>query len=159
MNGDEVRVVRSEDFHRLFLATRDADRVLYRQLRAALRDAGKPIVSDVKRAIAAIPSSGRYHSGVRAALIAGTRVSISASQRSAGIKIVTSPSRLPAGKKPLAKAMNKPAFRHPVFGGGWAVQSGNPYFDQVISRHVADVHREVARAMEHTAEQIARKVG
>jgi len=161
--------IESKDFHALFTATRDHDRRLYAELRKGLRLAAKPMVDDIKSAIDTIPSSGRYRSGVRAGLKAGTRASILASSaRTAGVRITTSPSKLPAGKRPLAKAMNRTAFRHPVFadpervrnsrssGGGvvggrvqswvWVEQPGRPYFGEVIGKHYDDTRQEVERA-------------
>ena len=151
--------IESADFHRLFVATRDADTVLYRELRKAMRAAGKPIVDDVRAEIDKIPSSGRYRTGIRTALKAGTRVSISNSPRTAGIRIVTSPSRLPASKRALAKTLNQPRFRHPLFGGATFVeQSGRPYFGAVIGRHKADVTRRIAAVMDDMGKRLERQV-
>ena len=156
---DQVVKIESADFHRLFVATRDADTVLYRELRKAMRAAGKPIVDDVRAEIDKIPSSGRYRTGIRTALKAGTRVAISTSPRSAGIRIVTSPSRLPASKRALAKALNQPRFRHPIFGGKtFAEQSGRPYFGAVIGRHRDDVTRRIAAVMDDMGRRLERQV-
>lgn len=154
----DVRVD-SADFHRLFLATRDADKVLYAQLRKAMRAIGKPLVDDVRSQIDGIPSGGGAGTGVRAALKAGTRVSISTSAKSAGLSLVTSPTRLPQAKRALAKAMNTPAFRHHVFGGSeWVSQAGNPYFGRVVGQHVPDMHRKIRAALDATADEIAGRI-
>ena len=147
--------IESPDLFRLFRDTRDFDKKLYAQLRKAMREAGGPIVDDVKAEIMRIPSSGKYRGGVRAALAAGTSVSIGASsERSAGIRIKTSPRRLPPGKRPLAKAFEKGSFRHPVFARAWlrrnrqkwVVQAGRPYFGATIARHYPDVQERLQAA-------------
>lgn len=156
--GDSV-YIESEDLHRLFVATKDFDRALYTELRKSLRDAAKPIVDDVKRGIGEIPSSGRYSTGVRAGLAAGTRASIRASSaKTAGVRIQTSPSRLPANKRPLAKAMNLRSFRHQVFGGAWVAQAGRPYFGTAVLAHRDEVARESLAAVERASDKLRRQV-
>ena len=152
---DQVLRIEAPDLFRLFADTRDFDRKLYAQLRKALREAGRPIVDDVKAEIMRIPSSGKYRGGVRAALAAGTSVAIGASsEKSAGIRIKTSPRRLPANKRALAKAFNKDSFRHPVYARAWlrrnrqkwVSQPGRPYFGEVIAKHYPDVQDRLAQA-------------
>lgn len=171
-NTEEWRID-SAEWHELFKATRDFDTALYRELRSALRKAGGPIVTDVRAEIGKIPSRGvskarathklksgkritLTEGGIRTRLQAGTRVGILASSaRTAGIRIVTSPNKLPASKRALAKAMNKPTFRHPVFDtGGWVEQSGRPYFGAVIGKHADEVRDDMKRAFLRTAAQL-----
>ena len=184
-DGEAFRI-ESEDFHALFKATRDYDKKLYAELRKGLRIAAKPMVDDVKAEIGRIPSSGKYRGSIRAGLAAGTRASILASSaRTAGVRILTSPSRLPANKKPLAKAMNKATFRHPVFADPervrnantrrarlaaritgrslgswvWVEQQGRPYFGATIARHFDEVRDEMGKAYLRTAEQLPNFTG
>ncbi len=177
--GDDVEIARIEsaDFHNLFLATKDADKVLYRDLRKALRESAEPMVAEIKSEIGQIPSSGKYRSGIRAALKAGTRASISNSARRAGVRIVTSPRRLPPNKRPMAKALNKESFRHPVFADPtrvrslrsravnamnrlrvargeepvksweWVEQNGRPYFGATITAHTDETRRRVQQVL------------
>lgn len=155
----ESYYIESPELHALFVATKQWDKKLYAELRAGLRDAAKPLVAAVKAEIGRIPSSGRYRTGVRAGLQAGTRASIRASSaKSAGVRIVTSPSRLPAGKRPLVRAFNKQSSRHPTFGGGYVTQAGRPYFGSVILAHQESVRREMVAAVERAAAALAREV-
>lgn len=133
-HGAVIRVVDPPRLHAVATALRATEPIVYRHLRAGLRAAGADSVSAVQGEIRRIPS--RAGTGaVRGALAAGTRVSIGLrSARSASVTIVTDPGRLPAGKRPLAKAMNKATFRHPVFGAGWVNQQGHPYFGATIRR-------------------------
>jgi hypothetical protein len=168
-SGTELRI-ESADWLELFKATKDIDRRLYAELRKSLRKAADPIVSDVRAGIREIPS--KSNGGTRDALAAGTRASILASsQRTAGVRIVTSPNRLPAAKRPLAKAFNLEKFRHPVFAragavrrlasrlrGGepgqswkWVEQEGRPYFGAAILAHQQAVREDMEAAFIRTA--------
>lgn len=144
--------IQSSDFRAAAASAKGADKAIIRELRRGIRMAGDDAVRDVKAAIGEVPSSGRYSTGVRAALQAGTRVSIStASPRSAGVRIVTDPRRLPVGKRVLAKSMNLQSFRHPVYGKDeWVDQPGRPYFGAVIlasrKRMEAGIWRSLATA-------------
>mgnify|MGYP000364350185 CR=1 FL=1 len=110
--------------------------------------------------------------------------SISNSARRAGVRIVTSPRRLPPIKRPMAKALNKEVFRHPVFADPtrvrslrsrvvnamnrlrvklgqepvksweWVNQSGRPYFGATINAHTDDVRRRVKAVMEDMSETL-----
>ncbi len=180
-DGQSLRI-ESEDLYRLFKETRDFDKKLYAQLRKAMRDAGRPIVDDVRSEIMRIPSSGKYRTGVRRSLAAGTSVSIGASSaKSAGIRIKTSPRRLPPGKRKLARKMNYESWRHPVFArdtgvrrvsnrlrkavGGqgvqswtWVEQKGRPYFGVTIAKHYPEVQEGLRAAFLRTFDQLHRGI-
>lgn len=103
--------------------------------RKRLRAAGDDIVADVRAALMDYqPSSpSGKTTGLREGLAAGTRVSIKAGVAKQGISIETSPSRLAAPQKSMAKAWNRETFRHPVYRTGvWVDQKGRPYFGSVI---------------------------
>lgn len=158
--GDLGITISSPEFHHLFVVARAWDRTLYTNLRKQVREAGKPLVAAVRDEIDRIPSSGRHHRGVRAGLKAGTRASILASSaRTAGLRIVTTGNRLPAGKAPLVKAMNTTSFRHPVFGTSeYVAQAGRPYFATAILAHRDEVTRRVREAMDDAIDQLAASV-
>ena len=184
--GDDSFRIDSRDFHALFVATRDFDKKLYAELRKGLRTAAKPMVDDIKGEIGRIPSSGRHPGGVRAALASGTRASILASSaRTAGVRITTSASKLPPGKRPLAKAFNKERFRHPVFADPervrnsrsrgarllaritgrslgswvWVDQPGNPYFNKPIESRADEVRAAMESAFWRTASELPNWTG
>jgi hypothetical protein len=153
-SGEGLRI-ESPDLFRLFRDTRDFDKKLYAQLRKAMREAGRPLVEDIRAEIMRIPSSGRHRGGIRSALAAGTNVSIgAASERSAGITVRTSTRRLPHGKRSLGRAFNKATFRHPVFARAWlrrnrikwVQQPGRPYFGATVARHYPDVQERLRAA-------------
>ncbi|GAA1787882.1 hypothetical protein [Agromyces lapidis] len=112
------------------------DKKLYAQMRKRIRDAGKIAVDKVRDELGKpAPSRGNHSVGARAGLAAGTRFSLSFSAKRAGVRIVTSPSRLAAGHKGFALAYNKPNWRHPVYGSNeWVSQEGRPYFGKVIGK-------------------------
>lgn len=172
-SGSELRI-ESADWLALFKATKDFDKRLYAELRRSLRKAADPLVSEVREGIRAVPSKSNA-GAVREALAAGTRASILASsQRTAGVRIVTSPNRLPAAKRPLAKAFNLEKFRHPVFAKDgavrrlsnrirlargadarqswtWVEQEGRPYFGAAILAHQQAVREDMEAAFIRTA--------
>ena len=110
------------------------DKKLYAAMRKRIRTAGNIAVDKVRDELAKpAPSGGGSSIGGRAALAAGTRASLSFSARTAGVKITTTGSRLPAEHKGLLGSYNKSSWRHPVYGGdAWVSQQGRPYFGKVI---------------------------
>ena len=51
----------------------------------------------------------------------------------------------------MLRLYNKPSWRHPVFGNreaAWETQSGNPYFRNVLDKHVDSLGRAIDRAMD-----------
>lgn len=111
------------------------DPALSRALRRRIKGIGEKGVEEVQKTLRLPSPDGGPNSGEgRSALSAGTRVAVSFARRTAGAKITTSGSRLPAAHKGLAAAYNMASFRHPVFGNknAYVEQSGRPYFGAVI---------------------------
>ena len=123
----------SAEFSRLIKGIRGFDKTLATQTRKRLRDAAMPAVADVKRELQA---GGPSRTGLRAGLAAGTKVSIRTG-RTGGVSIRTTSAKLPPGKAPMVKALEKQSFRHRVFGRNeWVVQSGLGYFRPVLNPHL-----------------------
>lgn len=175
--------IESGEFKALFDAAKDIDRKLYARMRAQLRKAAAPIVVDIRANIDQIPSSGRYRTGVRDKLKAGTRAAmLASSERTAGVRIVTSPRLLPPEKRPLAKAFNRHqgSFRHPVFPNPdqprdsrtrgarllrkltgkdpgswkWITQKGHPYFGEVVYAHRDQVVANMRTVLDDIRDQL-----
>ena len=176
--------IESAEFKALFDATKAADKKLYSAMRSKLRKAAAPIVADVKANIDQIPSSGRHRTNIREALKGGTRASmLAASERTAGVRIVTSPNKLPPKKRPLAKAFNRHQgeFRHPVFADPdqprdsrtrgarllrklmgkdpgswkWVTQKGHPYFGEVVYKHRDQVVQDMRAVLDDIQSQLS----
>ena len=142
----------SHEFHDVMLATREFDKVLYRELRKAMREAGEPILKDIKVGIALIPS--KSDGTVRRGLIAGTKVTLVMGGKNPGIRIKTSGKAL-GNKAVLAAAFNKNKFRHKVFGRDvWVDQPGHPYFGKVILDHKDEVLEKVRVALDDAAKEV-----
>lgn len=151
-----IRVIEPARLHETAQAIRNADKIVYRHLRAGLRAAGEDTIRDIRAEIGKIPSKSGTGQ-VRGALQAGTRVSISvASANSAAVSLVTDPRRLPAGKRALAKAFNTERFRHPVFGhrNTWSTQPGHPYFGDTIQRNRVSMTERIMRELVHAEHEI-----
>lgn len=113
------------------------DPAITRALRKRIRNAGDTAAEKVREELEKSSPAGGPDSGAgRAALIAATKVSISFGKRSAGTRIVTSSSKLPAEHKGLLNVYNKTSVRHPVWGNKrvWVNQEGRPYFGKVIEK-------------------------
>lgn len=144
-----------------------ADKRITRRMRASIRAAGQSAVGDVRAEIDKIPSSGRFNTGIRTGLKAGTGVSISvASPRTAKVIIATRGAKLPPGKRPLVKALNRPSFRRPVFPdptkprSTWTYveQQGRPYFGAAILAHRQELEAGIWRALVQAQKEIAKAI-
>jgi hypothetical protein len=123
-------------------------------IRKRLREAGQ----DARQAVQAAArqpgvsqSAHPRHTGLRARIASGTRVSVLAGSRRAGVQVVT--------RAQLAQAWeSRRGWRHPVFGDrdAWARQTGHPgYFSATIfarrnrsRRAIEQAMREAIRSME-----------
>lgn len=129
-NGFNVRIDTTE-WNRFAADAKNFDPALLRSLRKRIRGVGTTAVQKVKETLALPSPSGGSAGGTggRADLISGTRLGLSFSARSAGVKITTV-----SKKSAWAATYNKADFRHPVFGNdnAWVEQKGRPYFGKVI---------------------------
>ena len=144
-----------KSWHQLSVELKAFEPALALSLRRRIKKAGNEAVKAVKTSL-----SGGYVDTygarvIRPGLAAGTRTSVSFRSRTAGVKIVTSGNRLPAGKSPMVKAWNKASFRHPVFGGhGWATQQGHPYFGSVIVPMQGKIRADILDALDDAMKAI-----
>lgn len=135
------------------------DKKLTSAVRKRIKNAGNIAVDRVKETLEKSPPSGGGSSvGSRAALIAGTKVSLSFAAKTAGVKITTSGSRLSAGHAGFEKVYNKASFRHPVYGSkAWVSQSGRPYFGAVIAKALdKEILEEMQAAIDDAFEVFGR---
>ncbi|TFD74735.1 hypothetical protein [Cryobacterium fucosi] len=155
----EVVIDRAE-WYRLAGDLKAYEPALLRALRRRLKKSGDLAALAVKAKLASAGGGDVGHEN-RAALIAGTRVSVSFAERTAGVKIVTNPSKLPATSRGLAKAFNLAEFRHRVYGRKvWVPQKGRPYFNTSIDEVARTVMvREMQEAMDEATAVITSRVG
>lgn len=151
--------IEGQEFTRLLTEVKGFDRKLALQLRRNMRTAGRPIVEDVRRTVMQPPPGDVGGSvGTRAAIAKGVALRISAAKKGGGVTIAASSRFLPANRKPMLRAYNKPNWRHPVFGNSehWVDQQGRPYFDSVILEHREQLRRAVELALTEAAAAIGR---
>lgn len=144
-------------FRTLGLELRAFEPVLYRGMRKQLREIGQQATEDIKAELGkSSPDGGPDTGRNRSLLAAATRVSISFGARSAGAKITTSPSKLPAEHKSLLSVYNMREFRHPVFGDRdtWETQQGRPYFYGPVKKNLRDVSDRMGDAIEQAMRAI-----
>lgn len=138
--GVSVRIDPSE-WYRLKQALDGVDKKLTTALRKRVKNAGQVAADAVIAALKENPPPGAPDpEGMREALEAATKVSLSFGGRTAGVKVKTMSSGLPFEQKPLLAAYNRVEFRHPVFAQGenrkawkWVPQIGRPYFGASIA--------------------------
>lgn len=142
--------VNVDDFRRLAGKTSELEPRLKRELRASIRLAAERAADDARTTIDNGPSA----TGLRMAIAQGIRVTVMTGN-TAGIRITTTVSQMPEGKQKLVRAMDKPSFRHPIFGTDkWAEQPGRPYFASVIYKHREDVSQEIQAAMQRALDSL-----
>lgn len=156
-------VIDPQEWYRLKKELDAFNPALTKALRKRIRAAGTTAAEEVKKTLALSSPAGGDNSGEgRAALAAATRVTVSFGRRSAGAKIITSASRLPAEHQGLLHVYNKTTFRHPVFGNrsAWVEQKGRPYFGTVIRKMIdKEMTKEVEAALDDALKAIgARRV-
>lgn len=123
-----------------------------------LRRVGGPIVGDVRAHIAAIPSSGRKHTGLRASMIRATGQLVTVSRESVRLRIQTNPGAMPPGQRAMPAAMESQAFIHEVYGHPWrVVQRGHPYLRGTVIRHLPQARAAVVRAADSMATKLLRR--
>lgn len=136
---------------------------LRRQLRAEIKEAGKPVVADLKRAVTQVDvTSSRGGSarpnrstGLRRRVARATTLSVTQN----GIRIVVRSRRQPfptAAKYLDASVGRFGRWRHPVFGNMdvWAQQQGESWFFVTITKHRRQFRRAAFEAMERISNEI-----
>ena len=104
-------------------------------------------------------------SGLRASIARGMFVSVATGAKTAGVRIRTSGTSLPADQRGLAKAMNVGKWRHPVFNGrgepraqwSWVEQRVNrpQWWDDTAAAQYPQVSAEMAKALDEWATLVA----
>lgn len=144
---------------------------LQKQLRREIRQAGKPVVTDLKRAVLAVDVDSTQggtarpdrSTGLRSRTAAATGLSVT----KAGVRLRTKAKRVDPEYPKLVKYLDGTLprygrWRHPVFGttsrgtwtGPWAEQSGDPWFFVTIMRHRRQFRRAVFVAIEKANDKI-----
>lgn len=123
------------------------------RMRREIVTAAAPITTEAKSAW----SGGYGHLGD--ALAAATRTQVRTSGRSVGVTVRTDGSRLPEGKQglpPLVEGFRE--WRHPRWGdkSHWYDQAPRPELGPAVKRHIPGVQVGVIRAVEETAQALAR---
>lgn len=136
---------------------------LQRELRKEIRQAGQPVVADLRRAVMGVDVTSSEggtappdtSTGLRARVAKATGLSVTAR----GIRFRVSGRRLgnfPGAAKYLEAVGRYARWRHPVFGNRdrWVEQRGDPWFYPTIRKHAGQFRQACTRAMEKTALKI-----
>lgn len=145
-----------EQFRRLLGKSSDIDKKLKTALRRNIRQAAGVAAEAAKSEVAntqgGTVSATPQHKGLRAAIASGITVKVMTGAR-AGVTIVASSSKMPAGQESLVRAWeigqgSAKGWRHPVFGtDAWTTQKGHPYFAKPIFDRKDTIRKAVEDAM------------
>lgn len=138
----------------------EADGAIIARAVEDLRAAASPAVGLVRSAIAS-SGGGLPHAGesIRAAIAAGVHESVNIRKRSGRVSVLAMKTGMPRKFKNAPKRFNEPSFRRRVYGSNrWVVQVGAPgWFDDTLQANPEKYRPAVRRALEDTADNIARK--
>jgi hypothetical protein len=157
---------------------------LRKQLNKSIKDAGRPIVEDVRNAAQGLHSTSSHGGGAKqrqrfsASRARSERAAANALRRDGGlrrrvasattleaiqrgVKFVVRSAQLPPDQKNLPRHMNsEKGTRHPVFGNrdNWVTQKWNPagFFSKTISQKSHNFRRYIGTKMEEVKKQIDR---
>lgn len=105
------------------------------------------------------PSARSFHSGLRAGIAAGVKISVRAGSetRDAGIRITSGNSGLRPDQYRMNRTYKNETFRHPVFGKGSAIQRGQTdWFYGPLNARQNEFKASVLAAMDLAAEGLAK---
>lgn len=95
--------------------------------------------------------------GLRARIARGVKSRVKWTGYKYGVQVVVDTSGLPRSERRLPKHLNNPkGWRHPVFGNRehWESQTGEPYFDRAIVKHIPRIRRVVKTTVDRTMARI-----
>lgn len=164
-SGPLLVSVDQQGFAEVFRAIRaETDgKELRKELSANLRNAARPVVTDLKAAAQALPSQGLPHAQgmpLRQAIARSIGTDLRTTGKAAGIRLRAKATPNVRGFRYAARAMNKGSFRHRVFGRDvWVTQTGQPrWFDNVTARNREPFRDAVLSAVEDMRDRIATRV-
>lgn len=144
------------EFQAVRAALKAIDKDLPKKLRRTLRDAAKPLATEAKAKVKALPRTGRQHTGLYARVARGVRIQSSLS-RNPRVRVVTSmPDRSEAA---LPRGLDDPyGWRHPVFGDRetWVRQRGYSWFMETMQDGQPDVQRAIVEVLDEARDTIIR---
>lgn len=173
MSQIDMRVDTANKLSRLARDLREAGhKELRKKLLKELRSAGKPVVKDVRAAVAATPSAGvrggrtahQGGAGLRATIAKATGMSISTSGN-ASIRIRVNNKRVEPATLPKyldGELSRFSSWRHKTFGkdefkdgrSAWFPQSSHPYFFTTVKGHRDDFRKACIEAINDTIEEL-----
>ena len=119
------------------------------QLLRRLKVVGLTMREAVRTNILAIPSKGEDPSGLRQAMAAASRSSVSIGRKAVRVRVQVDRKAMPAKQRTMPAAMNSETFRHPVFGTStWVTQPGHPYFDQAVDPLLPEAQAQIYAAID-----------
>jgi hypothetical protein len=138
---------------------------LSRKMRRKLIASATPVKQAVQRNALAIPAVSGYHTGLRAALAAATRISVSPmATRVAVVRLIVDGKKMPAGQQSLPPYMEGDdgfrslRWRHPVFGPHnsttWSPQDSHRFVAPAVIKTVPVIERGMVAAVDEAIAEL-----
>lgn len=151
-------IVAGPEFKTVEAQLREVDATFPGKLRAALKEAAEPILSEVRTAAQALPSHGSKHTGLRGRLAAGADVRLSDSGGGARARFIAQMDDPTEAGLPRGMDSGARGWRHPVFGNtnNWVTQRGGSWFREVIADNGPEIEDKLTDVLEEAADAVAR---
>lgn len=156
--GLELRT--SKDLKRIAAELRRMDNPeLRKRFGKELRQAAKPMVPAVRKAIREIPSKRAYTAaGLRGRMSKAVKLEARTTGKDAGVRIRVDGRKMPNREKSLQSYMEgvKRPWRHPVFGNTevWVRQEPKPYFFRTVEQLGRQTRQDVNKVIDQVAKDI-----
>lgn len=142
----------------------EARKDIMRELRKALRAAGRPMVPAVRASVLSLPSRGesarRGRRSLRRSIASATRLDVNTGGARAGVTVRVHPRKMPDGQRALPALLEGAdgPWRHPLFGNRevWMSQAAHPYFAPAVNPLIPRAERLAEDALDNVADQIER---
>lgn len=142
------------DLAKRLKAEGEAGKGLRKELLREIRAGAKPLVTDARAAILAMPAKGPESTGLRARIAKQIKVRVRLAGKRTGVRI--SIGQVPDGYY-LPRRINKGSWKHPVHGDQetWVEQSGKKgWFDNTLTKGAPKVRVRLLTAMRNVANRI-----
>lgn len=132
---------------------------LRRALIRELKSATSPLVADLKSEALSIPSQGLAHregAPLRASIAKAIKAQARLSGKDTGVAVRAGATPNVRGFRYAARRLNRPSFRHPVYGRAWVTQVGKPrWFDEQTRARRDPITRDVKAVVAAMSDRLA----
>lgn len=137
---------------------------LSRRMRRQIIASAQPLKAQVQANALAIPSAGTGSTGLRAALAAAVRISVTPmARRTAAVRLIVDGKKMPSFQSSLpayeegSDGYRRTNWRHPLFGQDhWYPQASHPFVAPAVPGYVPQAVAAIATAVDETINTLRR---